>query len=70
MTTDECECRACRCDHEWGPERLYVGHGGPLDGEWIVQSCLWCNAGLIGPRSGGDCFDLVMAALDEAARDR
>ena len=70
MTAEECGCKACRCPHEWGPKQLHVGPGGPLDGEWIVQSCLWCNTGTIRPRSGGPCIDLIIAAIDRANENR
>jgi hypothetical protein len=49
--------------HEFGPEQLWVGHSGPLDGEWLVRSCLHCNAFEIWPRSGGPCIDLILAAF-------
>jgi len=52
-------------EHEWGPEQLWVGQGGPLDGEWIVQGCLHCNAFEIGPRSGGDCIGLILAVMSK-----
>ena len=49
--------------HEWGPDQLWVGHGGPLDGDWLVRSCLDCNAFEIGPRSGGECLELIRDAF-------
>lgn len=47
-------------EHEWGPRQLWTGYGGPLDGEWLVRSCLACNAFEIGPRWGGDGFELLV----------
>jgi hypothetical protein len=55
--------------HEWGPDRRFVAHGGPTDGEWIVASCLRCNAGRISPASGGSGLELIIAKLAELGCD-
>jgi hypothetical protein len=56
-------------DHEFGEEVRYVGHGGPLDGEWIIRGCLQCNAFEMAPRSGGPALELVLAKLTELGCD-
>jgi hypothetical protein len=64
---EACPCPACDGhEHEWGPEREATATHGPLEGEWIVQCCLWCNAFSLRPADGGDGFDNVIAALDAA----
>jgi len=55
--------------HVLGADRRYVANGGPMDGTWLVAECCYCNTFSIGPESGGDGLDLLIAKLDELGCD-
>ena len=54
------------CEHEFGPPQLWGADSGRLEGEWVVRSCLHCNAFTIGSVEDPEgSYDAILDKLTE-----
>jgi len=52
-------------DHYWMPPQRYVAKG-PMEGEWFIEECWFCNAGSILDQPGepGSALNALAAQLE------